>query len=51
VHLGFEVRVELDVAGEGAVSAQITRHDAEQLELVERATVWVRTTRRTAVPA
>jgi sulfate/thiosulfate transport system ATP-binding protein len=51
LHLGFEVRVELELAGEGAVSAQITRHDAEQLELVERATVWVRTTRRTAVPA
>src|SRR5215216_3069583 len=44
VHLGFEVRVELDLAGEGPVSAQITRHDAEQLELVEGSTVWVRTT-------
>jgi sulfate/thiosulfate transport system ATP-binding protein len=50
VHLGFEVRVVLDLAGEGAVSVQITRHDAEELELVEGGTVWARTTRRTAVP-
>jgi sulfate/thiosulfate transport system ATP-binding protein len=51
VHLGFEVRVELQLDGDGAVSAQITRHDAEQLELVEGGAVWVRTTGRTAVPA
>jgi sulfate transport system ATP-binding protein len=51
VHLGFEVRVELQLEGEGAVSAQITRHDAEHLELVEGGVVWVRTTGRTAVPA
>jgi sulfate/thiosulfate transport system ATP-binding protein len=44
VHLGFEVRVELQLAGDGAVSAQITRHDAEQLELVEGGAVWVRNT-------
>src|ERR1700754_1694159 len=43
VHLGFEVRVELDVDDEGAVSVQITRYEAEQLELVEGSTVWVRT--------
>jgi sulfate/thiosulfate transport system ATP-binding protein len=51
VHLGFEVRVELQLEGDGAVSAQVTRHEAEQLELVEGGTVWVRTTGRTAVPA
>jgi len=65
VHLGFEVRVELQLEasdgeargdepagrGRGAVSAQVTRHEAEQLELVEGGTVWVRTTGRTAVPA
>jgi sulfate transport system ATP-binding protein len=51
VHLGFEVRVELQLEGDGAVSAQITRHEAEQLELVEGGVVWVRTTGRTAVPA
>jgi sulfate/thiosulfate transport system ATP-binding protein len=51
VHLGFEVRVELALDGDGAVSAQITRHEAEELELVEGAVVWVRTTGRTAVPA
>ena len=33
------------------MSAQITRHEAEQLELVEGGVVWVRTTGRTAVPA
>src|SRR5215213_4817392 len=43
VHLGFEVRVVLDVEGEGAVSAQITRHEAERLELTESGVVWVRT--------
>jgi sulfate transport system ATP-binding protein len=67
VHLGFEVRVELQLEpassdgdargiepegrGRGAVSAQITRHEAEALELVDGAAVWVRTTGRTAVPA
>jgi sulfate/thiosulfate transport system ATP-binding protein len=51
VHLGFEVRVELQLDGDGRVSAQVTRHEAEQLELVEGGTVWVRTTGRTAVPA
>jgi sulfate/thiosulfate transport system ATP-binding protein len=51
VHLGFEVRVELQLEGDGVVSAQITRHDAEQLELAEGGAVWVRTTGRTAVPA
>jgi sulfate transport system ATP-binding protein len=52
VHLGFEVRVELQLEADGgAVSAQITRHEAERLELVDGAAVWIRTTGRTAVPA
>jgi sulfate transport system ATP-binding protein len=51
VHLGFEVRAELAVDGDEAVSVQLTRHEAAQLELVEGATVWARTTGRTAVPA
>jgi sulfate transport system ATP-binding protein len=41
VHLGFEVRVELDLAGDGAVYAQLTRHEAEQLELHEGDIVYV----------
>jgi len=51
VHLGFEARVELEVEGEGTVAAQMTRAEADHLELVERAVVWVRATGRTAVPA
>src|SRR5829696_224986 len=65
VHLGFEVRVGLRIdasdgeargdeprgRGSGTASAQVTRHDAERLELVEGGVVWVRTTGRTAVPA
>jgi sulfate transport system ATP-binding protein len=51
VHLGFEVRVELRTdAGDGAVSAQLTRHEAEQLELVDGAVVWIRTSRAPAGP-
>jgi sulfate/thiosulfate transport system ATP-binding protein len=50
-HLGFEVRVELALEGDGLVSAQITRHEAETLELVEGGVVWVRTTGRAAVTA
>ena len=51
VHLGFEVRAELDVEGEGAVSATMTRHEAAQLELVEGATVYARPNGRPAVTA
>ena len=51
VHLGFEVRVGLELAGEEPISAQVTRNEAEQLELVEGGTVWVRTVDRPAVPA
>ncbi|MCW2993543.1 MAG: cysA [Conexibacter sp.] len=43
VHLGFEVRVELELAGEAdGVYAQLTRHEAEQLELHEGDIVYVR---------
>ena len=42
VHLGFEVRVELELAGDGAVAAQLTRHEAEQLEITEGDIVFVR---------
>jgi sulfate transport system ATP-binding protein len=50
VHLGFEVRVELEVDGDGAVTAQVARHEAEQLELVDGAAVWVGI-RRSGAPA
>ena len=43
VHLGFEVRVELELAGDGdsSLAAQLTRHEAEQLELAEGDIVYV----------
>jgi sulfate transport system ATP-binding protein len=51
VHLGFEVRVQLKLDGDETVSAQVSRGEADALELVEGAVVWVRTTDRPAVPA
>ncbi len=51
MHLGFEVRVELRLDGEEAISAQVTRNEADQLELVEGGAVWVRTADKPAVPA
>jgi sulfate transport system ATP-binding protein len=42
VHLGFEVRVELELDGEGAIEAQLTRHEAEELELAPGDIVYVR---------
>jgi sulfate transport system ATP-binding protein len=42
VHLGFEVRVELALAGDGEVEVQLTRHEAEELELAEGDIVYVR---------
>ena len=42
VHLGFEVRVELELAGDGEVAAQLTRHEAEELELAPGDIVYVR---------
>jgi sulfate transport system ATP-binding protein len=41
VHLGFQVRVELRIDGEEAVSVQVTRDDAETLGLEAGAIVWV----------
>jgi len=49
VHLGFEVRVELLLDGGERVSAQVTRDEAERLQLGEGAAVWVRQTRAPAV--
>jgi sulfate transport system ATP-binding protein len=51
VHLGFEVRVLLDIEGGEPISVQVTRNEADQLELLEGGTVWVRTADRSAVPA
>jgi sulfate/thiosulfate transport system ATP-binding protein len=42
VHLGFEVRVELQLAGDGEVHVQLTRHEADELELAEGDIVYVR---------
>jgi sulfate transport system ATP-binding protein len=42
VHLGFEVRVELRLANGEELWAQVTRDEAERLELVEGALVHVR---------
>jgi sulfate/thiosulfate transport system ATP-binding protein len=42
VHLGFEVRVELELAGDGPIAAQLTRHELEQLEIAEGDIVYVR---------
>ena len=42
VHLGFEVRVELELAEGEPLWAQLTRAQAEELELVEKQIVYVR---------
>jgi sulfate transport system ATP-binding protein len=42
LHLGFEVRVELSPAEGEPVVVQLTRHEAEGLELVEGDVVWIR---------
>jgi sulfate transport system ATP-binding protein len=49
VHLGFEVRVELQLENDDLLSAQVTRREAEELGLGEGDTVWVRTTLDAAV--
>ncbi len=48
VHLGFEVRAELILADGAAIVAQVTRAEAEQLELHSGDIVWVATDRRRA---
>jgi sulfate/thiosulfate transport system ATP-binding protein len=51
VFLGFEVRVELELAQEGALSVQVTRAEAEALELDAGDVVYVRPTGRSMVTA
>jgi sulfate/thiosulfate transport system ATP-binding protein len=51
VHLGFEVRVELLVEGDERVSAQVARHEAEELGLAEGDAVWVRPFRTSPAPS
>jgi sulfate transport system ATP-binding protein len=45
-HLGFEVRAQLILAGGDPVTVQVTRAEAERLELVAGDIVWVRAPRR-----
>jgi sulfate transport system ATP-binding protein len=46
VHLGFEVRVELELAEGDPLWAQLTRAQAEELELAEKQIVYVRPARK-----
>jgi sulfate transport system ATP-binding protein len=48
IHLGFEVRVELETADERHLWAQLTREDAEHLELAEGQIVYARANRAIA---
>jgi sulfate transport system ATP-binding protein len=51
VHLGFEVQVEMALDGQDAVHVQLTRDEAQQLELTEGDIVWLRPTSTAAVSA
>jgi ABC-type molybdate transport system ATPase subunit len=51
IHLGFEVRVELRLAGGERVWAQVTRDQAEQLELEPGDVVFVCPSRTPAFAA
>jgi sulfate transport system ATP-binding protein len=51
VHLGFEVRVELQLGNGEEVSVQLTKAEAEQLELAEGDIVYVRDTNGVAIRA
>ena len=53
LHLGFEVRVELTLSGGEVVTAQVTRAEADALELDRGDIVWVRSPSSTtaALPA
>jgi len=43
VHLGFEVRIELELLSDGtAARAQLTRAQTEELDLAQGDVVWVR---------
>ena len=50
VHLGFEVRVELELPGGEAARAQLTRAQTDELELARGDIVYVRTPGLAAVP-
>ena len=50
-HLGFEVRVELQLPEGDPVSAQLTRVEAEELDLAVGDIVWLRTAGGTALAA
>ncbi|MDW5594787.1 TOBE-like domain-containing protein [Conexibacter stalactiti] len=49
IHLGFEVRVELMLTSGEAVTAQITRTEADELELGQGDIVWLRAAGTTAL--
>jgi sulfate transport system ATP-binding protein len=51
VHLGFEVRVDLMLAEGQAVEVQLTRHEADELELSSGDIVWLRTAGAAALRA
>jgi sulfate transport system ATP-binding protein len=51
VHLGFEVRVELVLDGDGTAIAQLTRAEAAELELRTGDIVYVRPTERPTITA
>jgi sulfate transport system ATP-binding protein len=42
VHLGFEVRVELELSSGAPITAQLTRHENEALELAKGDIVYLR---------
>jgi sulfate transport system ATP-binding protein len=49
IHLGFEVRVELELSGHGTARVQLTRHQVQELELHEGEIVYIRPPTETAV--
>ena len=49
VHLGFEVRVELSLPGGERIEAQLTKKEAERLELLDGQRVFIRPSRVTEV--
>jgi sulfate transport system ATP-binding protein len=51
LHLGFEVRVELTLSGGEHVTAQVTRSEADVLELTAGDIVWVRSPKPTNAAA
>ena len=51
IHLGFEVRVELMLSGGEAVTAQVTRTEADELELSAGDIVWLRSAGTSALRA